>query len=231
MTAALGNTAQGTPFATGVDAFVYPQFIGYARRAPTAQDIYNPGTRWQDNSVTPPVIYETSGAGVWNTTTSGGAGSFTSLTVTPGPTSVTGTTNINTSGSGVTSIGTGGTGATNIGNATGNTTVTGALNVTGNLNLTSVATLMSMNGGAVTDFIGTGTLAAGTITIANTNIAAADRIFISRTAPNASTTLGEIRYTISAGASFTVESLIIGTPGSTETGDLSSFAYFIVRQT
>lgn len=44
-TAALGNTAGGTPFATGVDAFVYPQFIGYAMRAPTSQDIENPGTR------------------------------------------------------------------------------------------------------------------------------------------------------------------------------------------
>ena len=65
MTAALGNTAQGTPFATGVDAFVYPQFIGYALRAPTTKDIYNPGTRWQDNSVNPAVQYYTTGAGLW----------------------------------------------------------------------------------------------------------------------------------------------------------------------
>jgi len=64
MTAALSNTAQGTPFATGVDAFVYPQYIGYALRAPTSQDIYNPGTRWQDNSVNPPVIYETTARAV-----------------------------------------------------------------------------------------------------------------------------------------------------------------------
>ena len=65
MTAALGNTAQGTPFATGVDAFVYPQYIGYALRAPTTQDIYNPGTMWQNNAVNPAVIYITSGAGIW----------------------------------------------------------------------------------------------------------------------------------------------------------------------
>ena len=65
MTAALGNTAQGTPFATGVDAFVYPQFIGYALRAPTTQDIYNPGTRWQNNAVNPAVQYYTTGAGFW----------------------------------------------------------------------------------------------------------------------------------------------------------------------
>lgn len=65
MTAALGNTAQGTPFATGVDAFVYPQFIGYAQRAPTTQDIYNPGTRWQNNAVSPAAVYYTVGAGLW----------------------------------------------------------------------------------------------------------------------------------------------------------------------
>ncbi|CAB4132599.1 hypothetical protein UFOVP256_55 [uncultured Caudovirales phage] len=65
MTAALGNTAPGTPFATGVDSFVYPQFIGYALRAPNTQDIYNPGTRWQDNSVNPAVQYYTTGAGLW----------------------------------------------------------------------------------------------------------------------------------------------------------------------
>src|ERR1044071_4626449 len=66
MTAALGNTSQGTPFATGVDAFVYPQFIT-AMRAPTVLDIYNPGTRWMNASVSPALIYETTGAGDWDT--------------------------------------------------------------------------------------------------------------------------------------------------------------------
>lgn len=65
MTASLGNTAPGTPFATGVDEFVYPQMIGYALRAPTTQDVYNPGTRWQNNSVNPAVQYYTVGAGLW----------------------------------------------------------------------------------------------------------------------------------------------------------------------
>src|SRR5580698_137353 len=96
MTAALGNTAQGTPFATGVDAFVYPQFIGYALRAPTTQDIYNPGTRWQNNAVNPAVIYETTGAGNWYQVAGGGE-TLTSLTVN-GPTTLIGTTNINTTG-------------------------------------------------------------------------------------------------------------------------------------
>ncbi len=67
MTASLGNTAPGTPFATGVDSFVYPQYINYPLRPPNNQDFYIPGTRWQDNSVNPPVIYETVGKGVWYT--------------------------------------------------------------------------------------------------------------------------------------------------------------------
>lgn len=129
MTAALGNTAQGTPFATGVDAFVYPQFIGYALRAPTTQDVFNPGTEWQDNSVNPPVIYETTGAGRWYTTAGGGE-TLTALTVT-GPSVLTGGTVINSTGAANTTIGTGGTGATFIGNATGGTAVTGPETVSG----------------------------------------------------------------------------------------------------
>lgn len=212
----------------GDDLYSQPAFIN-AMRAPTTQDIYNAGTRWQNNAVSPFVIYQTTGAGIWYID-SGAGGSFTSLTVT-GTSTLTGTTNINTSGAGVTTIGTGGTGAVNIGNATGNTAITGTLNAGGNVNLTAVATKISYNGGAATDFIGSGTLTAGTVTIANTNIAATDRILVQRTAANASTTLGMLSYTISAGASFTVNSLIVGTPGSVETGDASSFVYFIVGQT
>jgi hypothetical protein len=54
-------------------------------------------------------------------------------------------------------------------------------------------------------------------------------IFLTRTAANGSTTFGELSYTISNGASFTVTSLILGTPGSTQTGDTSTFAYIIIR--
>lgn len=66
MTACLFNNQNGN-FANVVDGYVYPQFIGYALRAPTSQDIYPPGTRWQDNSVNPPIIYETTGGGTWTT--------------------------------------------------------------------------------------------------------------------------------------------------------------------
>lgn len=189
------------PFdANGIDNFAHPQMLGPNLRAPTVNDFQNPGTEWLDASVSPRVIYITTGGGLWYPI-AGGAGSFTNLTV------------------------------------TGNETVGGTLAVTGNITtsagnviISGAAKQLQVEGGAVTDFIGTGTLAAGTVTIANTNIAAGDRIFLSRTAANASTTLGELSYTISAATSFTVTSLILGTPGSPQTGDLSSFAYFIVRQ-
>jgi hypothetical protein len=109
--------------------------------------------------------------------------------------------------------------------------VGGSTSCTTDFSLSSVATKISMNGGAVTDFIGTGVLTSGTVTIANTNIAAGDRILLSRIASNGSTTLGEYTYAITPATNFIVTSAIIGTPGSTQTGDTSTFCYVIFRQT
>ena len=118
------------------------------------------------------------------------------------------------------------TSTTTINSGSGNVNVTG-----GHLSIATVAKTLLVNGGAATDFIGTGVLTLGTQTIANTNIATGDVIILTRTAVNASTTLGQFTYTISNATSFTVTSVILGTPGSTQTGDLSSYAYFIVRPT
>jgi hypothetical protein len=107
---------------------------------------------------------------------------------------------------------------------------TGDTSVTGNLLLPTAATQLQVEGGAVTDFIGQATLVLGTVTVANTNIAATDKIFLSREGVGASTTLGELDVSISASTSFTITALQTGTPGSTETGDLSIVNYFIVRQ-
>ena len=65
MTQALPNLTSGMPYATGVDAFVYPIFIT-ANRVPTSNDIQNPGTRWMYDSGASRVIYETTGAGDWD---------------------------------------------------------------------------------------------------------------------------------------------------------------------
>jgi len=116
------------------------------------------------------------------------------------------------------------TSATTINAGSGNVNVTGA-----NLKIATTGKGLQVKGGVVTDMVGTGVLTAGTQTIANTNIATGDLIFIQRIGAAASVTLGELSYTISNGASFTVTSLILGTPGSTQTADVSTYAYFIVR--
>lgn len=114
---------------------------------------------------------------------------------------------------------------------TGLTVTTGNATLTaGNLVINGAAKQLQVHGGAVTDFIGTATLASGTVTVANTNIAAGDRIFLQRSAVNGSTATGSLTYTISAGTSFTILSTIPGTPASTQTGDTSIVSYFIVRQ-
>ena len=93
----------------------------------------------------------------------------------------------------------------------------------GNLALTGAATQLQVEGGAVTDFVGSATLQVpgGDVTIANTNIAANDLIFIQRTAVS-STMNGFLSYTINPGVSFTIT--------SSDSTDDSSVVYFIVRQ-
>jgi hypothetical protein len=112
---------------------VFPQPI-IAHRAPTVNDKAQLGTVWINEPANTAAILTSivNNAANWENVT-GGAGVFGSLTVTPGPTNITGTTNINVAGAAATTIGTGGTGAVNIGNATGNTTVTGNLDASGNI--------------------------------------------------------------------------------------------------
>jgi len=110
------------------------------------------------------------------------------------------------------------------------TTGTGNFNVSGgNLKIATTGKGLQIKTGAATDFAGTAVLVLGTVTVLNTNIATGDLIFLSRIASNGSVTLGELSYTISNGASFTINSLILGTPASVQTADVSSVAYFIVR--
>lgn len=52
--------------------------------------------------------------------------------------------------------------------------------------------------------MGTAVLVAGTVVVTNANIAATDRIFLSRSTTGG--TAGHLSYTISAGASFTINS-------------------------
>ncbi len=142
-----------------------PQFI-YAKRAPTTSDFAIPSTIWINSLANTVYILATvaNNSATWvQVQAGGGAGVFSSLTVTPGPISLTGTTTINTAGAATTTIGTGGTGAVNIGNATGNTSVTGSL--------TASTGLVATTGGV--------TASAGNIvaTLGNINLGAAAAVF------------------------------------------------------
>ena len=121
-------------------------------------------------------------------------------------------------------------GSTNSTSATVLNAGSGDVRVTSaNLRIATAGKGLQQKAGTATDMCGSGVLTAGTVTISNTNILTGDMIFIQRIGVAASTTLGELTYTISNGASFTVTSVILGTPGSTQTADVSTFTYFIVR--
>lgn len=116
-----------------------------SKRSPTTSDFATPGTIWT-NILTSQVYILASivaNSATW-VSASGGAGVFSSLTVTPGPISLTGATSINTTGNATTTIGTGGTGLVNIGNTTG-TNINGALDVFGNQTITG-GNLLLTNG-------------------------------------------------------------------------------------
>lgn len=126
-------------------------------------------------------------------------------------------------------------------NAAGGITIdagSGGVNVTGSdldvqggdIQISGAAQQLQVEGGAATDFIGQTTLTAGDITISNTNIASTDRVFLTRSDLNASSALGELVVTISAGASFTITSVDVSDGSTTVVGDTSIVDYFIVRQ-
>lgn len=171
------NSTNNNPFtAYGLNAPYFqssPQPI-IAQRAPTTSDFAQIGTIWVDKPNNDAYILTSV---VSNTATwigaGGGSGTFTSLTVTPGPISLTGATTINTSGAGTTTIGTGGTGVVAIGNATGNTSVTGSLTASTGLTATTgniVATAGAVSAGT-TVTAGTGiTATTGNITATTGNV-------------------------------------------------------------
>jgi len=113
---------------------------------------------------------------------------------------------------------------------TGDVDASGDIDLAGDLKISGAAKQLQVEGGAATDFIGQATLVLGTVTVANTNIAATDKVFVTREGVGASTALGVLDVTISAGANFVITALQPGTPASTETNDVSVVNYFIVRQ-
>jgi hypothetical protein len=230
--------AQGSP----IPGVFQPPIV--TTRDPTSSDInFKVGRQWVNKS-TPSMWFlgsKTSGSATWIAAGSGTLGGVTTLTGGSGgalsPTA--GNINILGTASQLTSTGSGSTitfslpaAVTFPGSATTTSTLTAGTDITataGNVIIAGAGKQLRVEGGAVTDFIGTATLTSGTSgAIANTNIAAGDRIFVQRTTANASSAFGSYDYTISAGASFTITAKKADT--TTETGDASTVTYFIVRQ-
>ncbi len=114
--------------------------------------------------------------------------------------------------------------------AAGITATTGNVQATaGHVIIAGAAKQLQVEGGAVTDFVGTATLVAGTVTVANTNIAAGDQIHVTREGINGSTAVGVFNTSITAATSFTITALN-PTDGTTQVNDVSTVKYFIVRQ-
>ena len=176
-----------------------------SNRAPTTADKAPIGAVWVNKS-TNTYYVETSVVGnvaTWVSNGGGGAGTFSSLTVTLGPISLTGTTTINTTGAATTSIGTGGTGAVNIGNTTGNTAVTGTLTSSAGITATTgniVATAGNINATAGSISAGT-TITAGTgLTVTTGNATITDGNLVLSTAASFISLPGPVFIYSGAGA-------------------------------
>lgn len=125
---------------------IFPQPI-IALRAPTTKDKAQLGTTWINKSSGFAYILTQIVNNAANWVGAAGGELLTSLTVTPGPISLTGTTTINTAGAANTIIGTGGTGVVSIGNATGNTSITGTLTTSSTI-LVNAGGIAVVGGGA-----------------------------------------------------------------------------------
>lgn len=122
--------------------------------------------------------------------------------------------------------------------AAGNITLAGGTNLTSagtgstvtfNMDSTIAIDTLEVSGGAATDFVGQATLVAGTVTVANSAITAADRVFVTRSDINSSTALGVLEVVITASTNFVINSRDPA-DATIETSDVSIIDYFIVRQ-
>ena len=154
-----------------------------SKRDPTPTDYAQITTIWSNVTTSSVFILASVIANIatWvEVASGGGAGIFASLTVAPGPISLTGTTTINTAGAAGTQIGTGGTGAVSIGNATGGTTITGGtISETGTVNINTAGAGLTSIGVGGTGAVHIGNATGGTtISAGNLNVAAGGSVVV-----------------------------------------------------
>lgn len=167
----------------------------------------------------------TAGTGITATTGNivATAGDVTAGAAVSATTTVTGGTGVTATTGNVTAT----AGAVNAG--TSMTATAGDITATlGHVIINGAAKQLQIHGGAVTDFIGQAVLVNGTVNVANTNIAATDRILVTRSAKNASTAYGTFLTAITPAGSFDITSCKADT--TTETNDVSTVDYVIIRQ-
>jgi len=198
-------------------------------RAPLTSDRGIAGQVWVDQTNNLAYMFNKNSAGLaqWiQFTVNGGAGVFSSLTVTGALTQTAGTVNISADAAvAAVNIATGAAAKTlTLGSATAGSVT----NVNSDLVIATAGKGLTINGGAATDTIGQATLIAGVATVLNTNIAANDRIFISRRTTGGAA-IGNLTYVISPGVDFVVSSFDDDGVTATIT-DVGSFDYLIVRQ-
>ena len=201
-----------------------------AKRAPTANDIgYQLGQEWvwPANGIW---FLETvaAGAATW-VNVSGGAGSFSSLVVTPGPSTLTGAFTVNSAGNAVNIAHDAVANATTIGNTTGASSLTlqggtGGIVITptagnismapGTLSSASASATLNDRLGSIT-FTGFTTASAGTqgFVITNNKVLATSAIFVTvSNVHNANDAQMELNSVViaAAGGSFTVNTTNVG---------------------
>lgn len=227
------------PYVTKLGGFAENSFsIIVGNGAPTAALKRAPGTFYLDEVAQ--LIYASGGVvnnqAVWIAlgSSSGDVLTINNLNPTSGNITVAGTSNqIGVANAGSTVTLSLPVAVTAPGSLATTTTLTAATDISataGNISVSGAGKALRCKGGAVTDFIGQATLVAGTVTVANTNIAATDRIFLAVANINTSTKVGHLTYSINAGVDFTIKAVEQNTPANAEPQDVSTISYFIVRQ-
>ena len=226
------------PYVTKLGGFAENSFsIIVGNGAPTAALKRAPGTFYLDEVAQ--LIYASGGVvnnqAVWIAlgSSSGDVLTINNLNPTSGNITVAGTSNqigVANAGSTVTlSLPVAVTAPGSLATTTTLTAGTDLSATNGNISVSGSGKALRCKGGAAIDFIGQATLTAGTVTIANTNIQATDRILLSVSNINASTALGLLTFAITPNTNFVITSRKPA-DATAETNDVSTVNYVIVRQ-